>query len=445
MITTGIGLASLWSSDFEILQGVGKIGVQALVAIFALTFLPAFIYSQFLKDSNTNATTIAKAVISKDSRLLRFTKSHCRTLVCITPFFLGTFYFWNQHISSDMRTREFLDKSSQTRIAMDLMDEHMGGINIFQVSVKASKPRGIQEYEVIRYLHDLRNKALEIPGVQNAYTYSQFFTTIHQLFLGDNFSNGNVLPNQAQSQIYTQLLNSQSFPFQNVIENEDKSSTVFFLRCQDIRSTDFLHIVEKFIEVSAENKPQDLEIIINNGIHSILASDRKIVNSQMNSILWSLASIFICLALLWRKPLFAIIVILTNSLPIVAIASCLYLLNIPLNSITVMVAPVILGIAVDDAIHFLTYYQKRVNFGLSRELALKETLAKKIRPIICTSLILASSFLMFIVAPFPPLRHFGILGCIALLTALISTLFLIPAFLQFFEKYQRTQNNETET
>ena len=104
-------------------------------------------------------------------------------------------------------------------------------------------------------------------------------------------------------------------------------------------------------------------------------------------------------------------------------------LNIPLNTFTVMIGAMAFGIAIDDAVHFIAYWQRLVNAEKSNQEALTETLQVKGRPIIFTSLVLVFTFAVFTGSSFPPLSQFGSLCAIAFLVALLATCLIIPCLL----------------
>ncbi|RKY20735.1 MAG: hypothetical protein DRQ55_06575, partial [Planctomycetota bacterium] len=58
-----------------------------------------------------------------------------------------------------------------------------------------------------------------------------------------------------------------------------------------------------------------------------------------------------------------------------------------------------------------------------------QTLAAKLVPVATTSAVMATVFGLFLLSSFPPVRVFGLLGALAMLAALVSTLVLLPALL----------------
>ena len=103
--------------------------------------------------------------------------------------------------------------------------------------------------------------------------------------------------------------------------------------------------------------------------------------------------------------------------------------GIPLNSITVMVGAVVLGIAVDNCIHVLSFWkEERERFDDPRK-ALRWVLAHKLVPMTCTTAVLICGFGLFLFSNFPPLADFGRLSLLALAVALASTTLLLPPLL----------------
>ena len=422
MTTSSIGLGALMLSKISVLKTVGIVGLEALSGIFIITFLPAILLSlgkteepeQKIIEEAKIIPLIAK--IDSIKKYIVLASIGFGILVCSFLYKLNT----------DVRIKEFLDAKSETRASLNLLDENFGGINILQLSVKTEKPGDIQKYEVLKYLHNLRNESMNLNGVLNAYTYSQFYTTIHQLFLGDNLSTGNILPDENTAKLYSGVINSINFPFQDVLQSPDKSSTVFFLRTRDLPTEEFLKVIDSFANLAQKNVPEGLEVKISDGIHTILKSNKQIVSTQLSSLATSLSCIFICLLIMWRSLKLASIALLCNLVPLFFIGGLMIIFSVPVNAITVMAGSIILGISVDDSIHFLSFFKESPE-NMSLKEKLSYTLSHKLKPMICTSLILVICLLLLTMAPFTPVKDFGLIGGIALLGGLGASCILLPA------------------
>ena len=119
--------------------------------------------------------------------------------------------------------------------------------------------------------------------------------------------------------------------------------------------------------------------------------------------------------------------IIPNILPTVSAFGLMGLLGVPLDADTLMIAPLIIGIAVDDTIHFLTHYRMNLSRGNSVSEALKHTIDEVGRAVTFTTLILGVSFLMLGFSDYLGIARVGIFGSFAIFVALICDLLLLPA------------------
>ena len=118
-----------------------------------------------------------------------------------------------------------------------------------------------------------------------------------------------------------------------------------------------------------------------------------------------------------------------NLLPIGLIIALQGFAGVPLNSVTIMVAAIALGIAVDDTIHFITHWRDEMAGGASASEAVRRAMTVKGRPIVATTAILTGMVGVFWVSSFPPVVHFGLLLAVGLVGALVAALVLLPAWL----------------
>jgi predicted RND superfamily exporter protein len=165
------------------------------------------------------------------------------------------------------------------------------------------------------------------------------------------------------------------------------------------------------------------------GLHSILEQDRRIVRSQLESVGAGAVMVFLVLLAIWRSPFSAALVLLINLPPLIVLAGCMGYFNLPLNSVTVMIDAVVLGITTDEGIHFVSFFRQCRAGGMSIREALRSTLAHKLRPMVCTSALLACGLGLFLFSSVPPVADFGLLSAIALALAVLSAATVLPAAL----------------
>ena len=152
-----------------------------------------------------------------------------------------------------------------------------------------------------------------------------------------------------------------------------------------------------------------------------------ILSSQVRSFSLAFVVIVTMMALMlrsWRLGLFAMI---PNLLPVVLTLGIMVAAGINLDVGTVTVASIILGLVVDDTIHFLHRFKEEIPRHKDSAAAVQAAIRTVGKPIVSTSLVLALGFWVLCLASFRPNIHFGLLAGIAILMAVVADLVVLPA------------------
>ncbi len=124
-----------------------------------------------------------------------------------------------------------------------------------------------------------------------------------------------------------------------------------------------------------------------------------------------------------------IVAMLPNMFPIVIVFGVMGHANILVDIGTMMTASVALGIAVDDTIHFLSWFRQYIDAGMSRVEAVIETYRRVGPAMMQTAFVGGLGMFVFALSTFTPTQRFGTLMLVLLLTALLGDLILLPALL----------------
>jgi predicted RND superfamily exporter protein len=230
--------------------------------------------------------------------------------------------------------------------------------------------------------------------------------------------------------MFALALKVRKFPFIDALADEEFRTANVIVRTRGMLSSEYLELLREIVAFAEENRPEGVTVSAQQGIHSILEADRRVLDAQINSFTLTFAIIGLTLLFLWRSFWLAALALLVNVIPVGLAISLAGYGDLPLNSVTVMVAAIVLGIAVDDSVHFITWWRDEYRKSGDAKQALVSTFRVKGPPILCTSLILTAVFGAFLVFSFPPVRHFGLLSAVAFVGAIFSTLALLPALLR---------------
>ncbi|WP_213996512.1 MMPL family transporter [Arsukibacterium sp.] len=153
----------------------------------------------------------------------------------------------------------------------------------------------------------------------------------------------------------------------------------------------------------------------------------RLFDSQVTTLGLVYLALGLVLLAIFRSLKIALIALLPNVLTTLGILGLIGWLNIPLDLMTITIAAIAMGIAVDDTIHFIHNYLQQ-----SAGNALSATFQHTGMAIVFTSVIIAAGFAVFGFSDFLPSVYFGILTAAAMLMALLTDLTILPALLNRF-------------
>jgi hypothetical protein len=429
-LTTAVGLASLTLSDVPQVRVFGLLGAVGIGLVYGLTFGPGLAVLKLVSDRCPGRPAASRGdwVGGLDTGWLHALARRRRTLILSVALFLGIVgTFGLLRLRTDVRAVEFLSPSSPTRRAIEQVDAQYGGINVVQLEIDSGRPNGINTLPFLRYLESVERFAGAQPGVSASYSYAQLLAMMNQIWEQGRPGSLQLPANPLLLGTFTMALRTYPLPFLAALADTTGQTAHLIVRTRDMPADEYLAVVRSIQEFAEANRPDGVSVSAAAGIHSILEADRRILRSQARSVAATVLLMGMLLAWLWRSVRLAVVSLVSNVLPVVCVLAAAAVAAIPLNSITIMVAAICLGIAVDDSVHFLTHWREERRRGCEINEALRRTLAVKARPITCSSLILIGVFLIFAMSSFPPVVHFGLMAAGAFVLALLSVLLLLPA------------------
>jgi predicted RND superfamily exporter protein len=170
-----------------------------------------------------------------------------------------------------------------------------------------------------------------------------------------------------------------------------------------------------------------------NGFATVFAKlNAFVVESQLISFVIALIAIGLFLVTYLKNFRRALIVLIPNVIPVFAVLALMALFDIPLGVTTAMIAPIILGIGMDDTIHLLYHFRKQHFKGKTVSEALTQSIGYTAPALIVSSVSLSAGFLIIAFSYTPAVADFGLLCLLAVIIALITDLLLLPALIRRF-------------
>ncbi|WP_442481830.1 efflux RND transporter permease subunit [Aeoliella sp. SH292] len=200
--------------------------------------------------------------------------------------------------------------------------------------------------------------------------------------------------------------------------------------CGDI-ATKLTALELPHINLSNSSAPSKADVIASyTGVMPVVyKTQRQLIVSLQESLVMSTVLISIVLMVLFRGLGAGLAAMIPNLFPLVVIFGALGWLNVSVDIGIMMTASVALGVAVDDTIHFVSWFRRGITAGMSRYDAVMEAYERCGTAMVQTTLVAGLGLAVFAVSTFTPTQQFGYMMVIILVAALVGDLILLPALL----------------
>lgn len=222
-------------------------------------------------------------------------------------------------------------------------------------------------------------------------------------------------------------------PFVSIDHNEARITLLVRDSLEDLRRKEFIHRIENdlgevlgFTEQEAE--VSGVLILYNNMLQSLF-------RSQILTLGLVLSGIGIMLLILFKSAKLALIGIIPNLLAVTLVLGLMGLLNIPLDMMTITIAAITMGIAIDNSVHYIYRFREEYHRNGNYTRTLKVCHQSVGKAILNTSITVIFGFSILMLSNFIPTIYFGIFTALAMLVALLAILALLPILILIWRPF----------
>lgn len=447
--TTGVGFLML---TFNELQPIRSLGVQ-LFAGALLAFLGVFLVTQWLpiyRAHTIDPLTSERILHSVQGSLQRPLLVTVLTLVCSASLF---YVAWPRSADApvglyvDANPFSFFDEDQPIAKALNHFADRDFGMYALEVVLlpkdKGRPPEGIalsdDTYRANRqaeqaFEEELRTPEAKAVGIDRIVSTSEFRRRQYEFsqeLLRIQQSEGWMAAFQKGYRV-SQHMEMFNQTFQSWSRDRQNEGAV---RVTVLASEQGANGFGPLVDYVEKHLPTDrFECHITGAIPQITV----LSNGLVTGLAWGLGASLVVMAMLciflFRSLRLAAIAFLPNAFPLLAVFGLMGATKLPISSGSAMIATVALGIALNDTIHFLLHYCKLTRESqYSVRQAVEDTIRHIGRPLILTSLVHLAGFAIFLLTDFLPLYHFGLLGSVAMLAAILGDLLILPCLLLLFD------------
>ena len=360
----------------------------------------------------------------------RVVVSHSRAIIVFFCTVLVLTFWGYTKMKVDSNTSKMFFKSVPLRQTMDVIDERLGVNFSLEYLIDTKKSGGIKDPVFMAKLDKLMALANEHPLVTKSTSVTTVLKKMRRALHGNN-PDFYALPesNQALAQ-YLFLYESSGGGTLDRLVGFTCDQARLTLRLKSVSTleareiSDFMHT--RIDELFADG---EVEILEAGGIRHVIALNNILFQGQRNSFIAALTVIALVMIVVLRSFKLGLISMIPNVVPVIATMGFMGLIGWYLDVITISFAAAIIGVAVDDTIHFFTRFKAEFNRSGRYEDALKSTLTSIGRPLTFTTMVLVLGNGVFLCSCLLGFFKLGLLFGFAFLWAYMADLFFSPALI----------------
>jgi len=229
-------------------------------------------------------------------------------------------------------------------------------------------------------------------------------------------------------------------PYVSMPNNEARISVRIRDSLPDLRRKELIEKIDQDLREQFELRDDEYEIT---GLQVLYSNFlQSLFQSQITTLGVVMAGILIILTLLFRSLSVAIVGIVPNIFAAATILGFMGWMKIPLDFVTITIAAITIGIAVDDCIHYLYRYKAEL-VRLKDPIATMHYCHNNIaKAAFYTTLTITVGFSILLLSNFIPTIRFGMLTAVAMTVALLGALTLMPKLILMLEPFREPTEDE---
>ena len=459
VLTTICAFLSLVFSEIKPIIDFGWMMTLGLITSFLITFtlLPTLLSftsnNQIeIKDNQDSKITSFFGKISINNKSIIFSS----TLIIIILSVIGI-----SRLEVENSFINYFDKKTEIYKGMKLIDEKLGGTTPLEVIIKFSnkkvKDENVIEDDEFEDWDDNENQNDEkywftkdkIDKIKKVHNYLDSLPEVGKVLsfssiieVATQLNNNKTLGTLEMGVLYTKIPPSIKKeiidPYISIKDNEARISLRIIDSKDDLRRNELIKKInydlkEKFNFKNDEFKLAGVLILFNNLLQSLF-------KSQILTLGLVMIGIFLMFLILFKNIKLSLIGVVPNFIAAFFILGIIGLLGIPLDMMTITIAAITIGIAVDNSIHYI--YRFKEEFGKNNDYnkTLKYCHSTVGIAILNTSITIVFGFSILIFSNFIPTIYFGVFTGIAMLLAMISVLTLLPSLILLIKPFSTRSN-----
>ena len=456
VLTTILAFLSLLFSEIKPIIDFGWMMTFGLITSFIITFtlLPSLLNFapvdniSIKKEQNSKITSVLGLISLKNKNYI----------FSITGIVIILSFFGISKLEVENSFINYFNKNTEIYKGMKLIDEELGGTTPLEVILKFPEVKKEEdtnkddEYDdwgdededndekywftkdKIDKIASVHNYLDSLPQVGKVLSFSSIIEVATQL--NNNKPLGTLEMGVLYSKIPESIKNEIVDPYISIEDNEARINLRIIDSQENLRRNDLINKINfdlknKIGLKENEYKLGGILILFNNLLQSLF-------KSQILTLGLVMVGIFSMFIILFRNIKLSLIGVVPNFIAAFFILGIIGLLEIPLDMMTITIAAITIGIAVDNSIHYIYRFKEEFAKIKDYNKTLRVCHSTVGVAILNTSITIVFGFSILVLSKFIPTIYFGLFTGLAMLLAMISVLTLLPSLILVIKPFGKS-------
>ncbi|WMS87218.1 efflux RND transporter permease subunit [Pleionea litopenaei] len=450
-LTTMVAFGSLVVSDIRPVKDFGIMMSIGLALAFSIAFIsfPILVKLTYRKG---NEKQLASRLTEFTSALGRWTLGNSRLIFSIS-IIIGVFAVSGLFkLTVDNRFIDYFRSHTEIHQGMKTIDEQLGGTTPIDIVINTEKlipqpepdefSEGFDEFDdnnekvPTAFTQNGAAKLAQIQSYLEQYDVTGKVLSLTSSFrLLNSLNGGKPLDDFLLGLFYKRMSPDISRQLISPYINDDGTQVHYSIRMIDshpqLKRDEFIESLHEYFQNDLNLTSEDYAItgmfvLYNNMLSSLFDSQIKTIATVFLAILTMFIFIF-------RSVALAILGLIPNALAAAMVLGAMGWFGIPLDMMTIMIAAIAIGIGVDNTIHYIFRFRREFSSRANYEACVQACHDSIGKALYYTSLTVIAGFSILVFSNFIPTIYFGLLTSVAMGTALLANLTLLPRLLLLFK------------
>ena len=442
--TTAVGFATFVLTYSDVLKQFGLISSLNIMAVFVLSLLLVPILFSFQGDpKERHLEHLDRKWVDRSTEGLIHIVQHQRPMVyAVTAVLLVIGLIGVSRLKNETHVVDDLPADDPVMQDLKFFEEQFNGVMPLEVMVDTRKKGQVLKDINLKRISQLQDSLAKYPELSRSLSIADAVKFTKQAFYNGDPERYDLLRGNEKTFILPYLEAAQdSGGLARGFIDEERRSTRLTVQVADVGTARMDVLMAKLrAEVDSIFDPAKYDVILTGTSVVFLEGSKYMVTNLLISLVMAVILIAGLMALLFNSFRMVIVSLIPNLVPLITTAGLMGYLGVAIKPSTLLVFSIAFGIAVDDAIHYLSKYRQELKAGNTIRTSVLLALREAGVSMMYTSIVLFCGFSLFMFSDFGGTQALGLLVSFTLLVAMFTNLIILPSLLLTFERIMTTKS-----